>query len=157
MQPRGPPLAAPADASGPHTNIHLQIGSGNRKLCPAPASRELHLLGAARAVLGRRHSDRQGGCPVPALGAPVRLRDVRPRRKYPWEEVIWGTRLTSGGAGQKFRRPLPPSRGVRMQDHILNVSQQILPGQGAALDSGPSSASVSLLVQRVQRRTTLLV
>lgn len=44
-----------------------------------------------------------------------------------------------------------------MQDHILNVSQQILPGQGAALDSGPSSASVSLLVQRVQHRTTLLV
>lgn len=38
---------------------------------PFPCHLELHLLGAARAVLGRLHSDRQGGCLVPALGAPA--------------------------------------------------------------------------------------
>lgn len=74
---------------------------------PHPPSLEVHLLGVTRALLGRRHSDWQDGCPVPALGAPAGLRDVRLRRKCPWEEVIWGTRLTSDLADSRYRRPLP--------------------------------------------------
>lgn len=71
---------------------------------PGPA---LHLLASRRAgrklVPGRRRGDRQGGRPVPALGASAGLSGVRPRRKRRGEEVIWppGTaaELRSQGAG----------------------------------------------------------
>lgn len=80
-----------------------------------PPSLEVHLLGVTRALLGRRHSDWQDGCPVPALGAPAGLRDVRLRRKCPWEEVIWGTRLTSDLAGLEVQEATPstPQTGCR--------------------------------------------
>lgn len=86
-----------------HTHAHLQIGSGNRNLCPSPAiwsctfwARQ-ELFWEGYIVIGK-----VAVWFLPWVHRPVRLQDVRLRRKCPWEEVIWGTRLTSDRAGQKF-------------------------------------------------------
>lgn len=99
-----------------HTPIcGLAQGLGPPLPTPHPRSLEVHLLGVTKAVLGRQHSDWQGGCLVPALGAPAGLRDMRPRRKCSWEEVIWGTRLTSDLAGLAVQEATPsrPRTGCR--------------------------------------------